>query len=112
MEQNKIAPRITKRVPLNTVAIRVHKTTAKNLKVILTKLNKKPLGRKVKPDDVIQKLLSLLSDEHLEEIKQSTLSNADRLEVAYQEYCKQNGQVSKDEYFGLLLKQNSPSQTP
>ncbi|PIP91033.1 MAG: hypothetical protein COV38_00430 [Bdellovibrionales bacterium CG11_big_fil_rev_8_21_14_0_20_38_13] len=110
MEQEKTTPKTTKKVQLNTVPIRVHKTTAKDLKSILTKLNRKPLGRKVKHDDVIQKSLTLLNDEHLEEIKQSTLSNSDRLDMAYQEYCKQKGQVSKDEYFGLLLKQNSPSE--
>ncbi|PIP94053.1 MAG: hypothetical protein COW00_03910 [Bdellovibrio sp. CG12_big_fil_rev_8_21_14_0_65_39_13] len=110
MEQEKTTPQTTKKVQLNTVPIRVHKTTAKALKSILTKLNRKPLGRKVKHDDVIQKSLSLLNDEHIEEIKHATLSNSDRLEIAYQEYCKANGQVTKDEYFGLLLMQNSLSQ--
>lgn len=111
MEQEKTTPKIIKKAQLNTTPIRVHKTTAKALKSILTKLNRKPHGRRVKHDDVIQKSLTLLNDEHLEEIKQSTLSNSDRLEMAYQEYCKQNGQVSKDEYFGLLLKQNLASET-
>lgn len=75
---------------------------------VLQKVNKKTYGKKVKPDDLIQKSISLLSDDHLEEIKQSTMSNSDRLEIAYQEYCKGNGQISKDEYFGLLLKVKSP----
>lgn len=107
MEQDKPTTKIVKKVQLNTVPIRVHKLTAKSLKSILSKLNRKSYGRKVKHDDLIQKSLTLLTDEHFEEIKQATLSNSDRLEIAYQEYCKQNGQVSKDEYFGLLLKQNS-----
>lgn len=110
MEQEKTTPKAVKKVQLNTIPIRVHKTTAKNLKTILLKLNKKSLGRKVKHDDLIQKSLTLLNDEHLEEIKQSTLSNSDRLDMAYQEFCKKNGQISKDEYFGLLLKQNSPTE--
>lgn len=98
----------SKKYQVNTIAIRVSKTTAKAIKLLLQKLNKKSYGKRVRPDDLIQKAISLLSDDHLEEIKQSTLTNSDRLEIAYQEYCKTHGQISKDEYFGLLLKTNSP----
>lgn len=97
----------SKKYQVNTTPIRVTKNTAKAIKALLQKVNKKPYGKKVKPDDLIQKSISLLSDEHLEEIKQATMSNSDRLEVAYQEYCKANGVISKDEYFGLLLKAKS-----
>lgn len=99
--------KISKKYQANTIPIRVAKNTAKTIKVLLQKLNKKSYGKKVKPDDLIQKSISLLSDEHLEEIKQATMSNSDRLELAYQEYCKGHGQISKDEYFGLLLKEKS-----
>lgn len=99
--------KISKKYQVNTIPIRVAKNTAKTIKTILQKLNKKSYGKKVKPDDLIQKSISLLSDEHLEEIKQATMSNSDRLELAYQEYCKSHGQISKDEYFGLLLKEKS-----
>ena len=99
--------KISKKYQVNTIPIRVGKNTAKTIKALLQKLNKKSYGKKVKPDDLIQKSISLLSDEHLEEIKQATMSNSDRLELAYQEYCKNHGQISKDEYFGLLLKEKS-----
>lgn len=99
--------KISKKYQVNTIPIRVAKNTAKTIKALLQKLNKKSYGKKVKPDDLIQKSISLLSDEHLEEIKQATMSNSDRLELAYQEYCKSHGQISKDEYFGLLLKEKS-----
>lgn len=49
-------------------------------------------------DDILLKALPLLTENHFEEIKASTLSNADKLEAAYPEYCKKNGQISKDEY--------------
>ena len=87
--------------------IRISKSTVKTIKGLLQKVNKKFYGRKVKPDDLILKSISLLTDDHLEEIKQAALTNADRLELAYQEHCKANGQISKDEYFGLLLKGKS-----
>ncbi len=110
MEQQTTATKeakTSKKYPVNTTPIRVAKATAKTIKTLLQKVNKKPYGKKVKPDDLIQKSISLLSDDHLEEIKQSTMSNSDRLELAYQEYCKTHGQISKDEYFGLLLKEKS-----
>lgn len=97
----------SKKYQVNTIPIRVAKNTAKTIKALLLKVNKKSYGKKVKPDDLIQKSISLLSDDHLEEIKQATMSNSDRLELAYQEYCKSHGQISKDEYFGLLLKEKS-----
>ena len=98
----------SKKYQVNTTPIRVSKATVKIIKTLLQKVNKKSYGKKIKPDDLIQKSISLLSDDHLEEIKQSTMSNSDRLELAYQEYCKLHGQISKDEYFGLLLKAKSP----
>jgi len=93
----------------NTTPMRLLKTTAKELKSIVTSLNKKPLGKKVRVDEVIVKALSLLKERHLEEIKESTLTNADKLELTYREYCKSNGQISKDEYIGRLLKGDDKS---
>ena len=87
----------------NTTPIRVFKATAKTLKSMIQKLDKKSFGRKVRVDDLILKSLSLLEDKHLEEIRDATLSNTDKLEISYQEYCKTHGQISKDEYLGRLL---------
>jgi len=93
----------------NTTPVRLLKSTAKELKSMTLSLNKKPLGKKARIDDVIVKALSLLEEKHLEEIRESTLSNADKLELSYREYCKANGQISKDEYIGRLLANGSNS---
>ncbi len=106
-EQQIKVEKVSKKYQINTTPIRVTKATAKIIKSMIQKMNKKTYGKKIRPDDLIQKSISLLTDEHLEEIKQSTMTNSDRLEIAYQEYCKANGQVTKDEYFGLLLKAKS-----
>jgi len=107
-EQTPKEEKFTKKYQVNTTPIRVTKATAKTIKTMIQKVNKKNFGKKVRPDDLIHKSISLLTDDHLEEIKQSTMSNSDRLEIAYQEHCKAHGQVTKDEYFGLLLKAKSP----
>ncbi|MGE3611016.1 MAG: hypothetical protein AB7I27_15605 [Bacteriovoracaceae bacterium] len=97
----------SKKYQVNTTPVRVTKATAKAIKTMIQKMNKKTYGKKIRPDDLIQKSISLLTDEHLEEIKQSTMTNSDRLELAYQDHCKAHGQISKDEYFGLLLQSKS-----
>lgn len=110
--QNNISKKQTKKSKSNTTPIRVLKTTAKSLKSMVQKLNKKPLGKKIRVDDLILKALSLLEDKHFEEIKNSTLTNADRLEMKYQEYCRVNGPVSKDEFLGKLMTENGALLAP
>ena len=96
-------PTPIKSPPSNTVPIRLHKSTARQLRSIVTKCNRKSHGRKVKADDVIQKALLLLQDSHLEEIKSSTYSSQDQLEIEFKKYCQQRGSISKDEFLKLLL---------
>ena len=89
---------------ISTTPIRIKKSTARSLKALSRKINQKPLGRKVIIDDIIQKSLELLTDKDLEQIKASTYSNADKLELKYKEHCKKNGFVSKEDFFKLLLE--------
>lgn len=88
---------------VNTTPIRVLKTTAKRIKGMVQKANKKPFGKKIRVDDILEKALSLIGENHLEEIKEASLTNADKLEMQFREYCRQNGNVSKDEFLGKLL---------
>ena len=97
-----------KKVVNNTIPIRVKKATSRTIRTILNKLNKKPLGKKVTVDDVISKALPLLTEKHLEEIKVATYSSKDRLELQYQEYCKVNGHITKENFLEMLLKAGLP----
>ena len=104
MEENENnAKKQSKKIKTNTTPIRVLKSTAKNLKSLVQKLNKKPLGKKVRIDDLLMKSLELLEEKHFNEIKDATLSNTDKLEFSYREYLKNNENISKDEYIGQLL---------
>ena len=51
----------------------------------------------------------LLKDEHFEEIKKKTYSSQDHLDLQYQEYCRVNGQVSKEKFLEMLLKAGLPT---
>ena len=86
-EQNDEEKKLKKRTRITS--IRVLKSTAKSIEQKVKELNKKPLGRNVQNDDLILKSLSLLEGKHLEEIKEATLSNADKLEIRFKEFCKE-----------------------
>ena len=98
----------TKPVQLNTIPIRISKLTARHLRSIVTKCNKKSHGRKVKADDVIQKSLVLIEDSHLDEIQKSTYSSQDHLEIEFKKYCQTNGQITKDQFLAILLTNAIP----
>jgi hypothetical protein len=93
----------TKSPTPNSVPIRISKTTARSLKAIMSKCNRKNLGRRVRADDVIRKLICLISDEVISEIKESTYSSQDQLEIQFKKYCQQNGAISKDQFLQILL---------
>jgi hypothetical protein len=92
----------------NTTPIRIHKQTAKELRSIITKCNRKAHGRTVKADDIIAAAIELLTDEHLEKIKRSTYSSSDQLEIEFKSFCKTNGPLSKDEFLKLILSRALP----
>lgn len=101
----------------STIPIRVHKSTARSLKTIANKLNRKAHGRKVKVDQIVAKAISLLQSEHLEQIKQETYTSGDRIEIEFKQYCKRHGPISKEEFLSRVLaaalpqiKENQPSQ--
>ena len=93
----------TKRAKLKTDNLRVRRETKKKIQVELAALNRKDFGRKVTTDDYVQLAISLVKPEHLGSLKERTLSNKDRMEKRYQEYCAAHGKVSKDEFIGVLL---------
>lgn len=76
----------------------------KILLVIREKVNKKSFGRKVKDSEIIAKALSLLEPSHLQELQDATFSEKDRLLMAHEEFVKQNGKISLDQFIGKLLK--------
>lgn len=79
-----------------------HKTRTK-LEQLLKLANKDRIGRKIKPDDVLGFSLDLLSDDHVTEIRNKSLSNKDRLELLFRKVSKERRGTTRDEFFGMLL---------
>lgn len=88
-------------------SLRVKPETRKRFLSELAKANRKSYGRKVRADQLLSLLLTLLRPEHLQQLQQGSLSNADRLEMRYREHVKKFGPTSKDEFLGLLLTEKS-----
>ncbi len=88
---------------VRTDNVRVRRETKKKILTDLAQLNKKDFGRKLTVDDYVQLAISLIRPELLEQLKEQSLSNRDRMELKYKEYCSKHGKISKDEFIGLLL---------
>jgi hypothetical protein len=90
----------------NAASLRVKAETRKRIVAELAKVNRKSFGRKIRVDQLLNMLLSLVDAGHIQKLQDESLSNSDRLEIKYREHVKKHGAVSKDEFLGLLIGQN------
>jgi hypothetical protein len=87
--------------------VRLAQPAQKKLTQLLSKINKKSFGKRVKSNELIWMSLSLITDAHIRELQEGSLSNSDKLEMKYKDFIKANGPVTKDEFLGYLLSQNT-----
>lgn len=78
--------------------------SAKILAALKEKANKKDFGKKVLEKDILSLAVRLVTDEHLKELQIQTYTEKDRLLIAHEEFCKQNGKITLDQFIGRLLK--------
>ncbi len=88
--------------------VRVTPASRELLAEILGKVNNKQQGRSVKATEIIALALSLITPKEIRELQETSLSNADRLELKYRKYSQENAYISKDEYIGRLMKGEVP----
>lgn len=106
-----------KPISVSTTPIRVKRETRKKILNELARANKKDFGRKLRAEDLIALAITLVQPEHIKQLQEATLSNADRLEQQYKDYVAKHGNLSKDAYLGKLLGEiiavsGSQSQSP
>lgn len=92
------------------VALNIRRETKKRIQAELTRLNKKDLGRTILADDFIAFAIKLITPEHVSQLQETSLSNADRLERDYKAYVIQFGQIPMDTYLGKRLNGEIESQ--
>ena len=84
-------------------AVRIRHKTKVKLEQLLRQANKERLGKKVKVDDLLLFALGLITDQHLAEVCNKTLSNKDRMELLYRKLSREKRGITRDEVLGALL---------
>ena len=87
-----------------TDSLRVKRETKKKILAELVTLNKKEFGKPITPDQFVSLAISLLQSEHLEKLREQSLTAKDRFDQKFKEHCSQNGKISKDEFLATLLR--------
>lgn len=87
-----------------TVLKKLDTEAAKILQILNDKANKKTYGRKVRDSEIILKALSLITDDDIKALQEASLTEKDRLQIAYERFQKEKGKVSMDQFIGHLLK--------
>ena len=87
--------------------IRVKRATFEKMTGLLAKVNQKELGRRVRSDDLIGFALALVTEAHVKELQDSSLSNHDRFEAMYKDHVAKKGSISKDAYLGMFLNRKT-----
>lgn len=99
---SQIASKNLKKSGQNTV-LRLNKSTAESLRRLVEKANKKEYGKRIRADQIVNTALALVRPEHLIDLQQSSMSNADRIEALFKVQVEKKKSLTKDEFYGLLL---------
>ena len=101
---------VSKRVNVGSVEtdvslspIRVKRTTFEKMISLLGQVNKKEFGRRVRSDELVCFALALVTEAHIKELQDGSLSNHDRFEAMYKDHVAKKGAISKDAFLGLFL---------
>ena len=98
-----LKPSPKKRSGVSKGVLRVTRETKRKIQTELARVNKKALGKRIRYDDLLLLALSLIQETHVKSLQDQSLRNADRLQMAFREYCKTSPGVNYDEFLGQLL---------
>lgn len=89
---------------VGTKPIRVKIVVENKLSSIVEKINTYgPGSRKVKKSRIIEFAIELLSESHLIQLREETLTNNDRLDVIRKGYADDHGDISMEHFLGKLF---------
>ena len=80
-----------------SASVRVHQEAKERAALLLVAANKKKQGRKIKFEDLFELALGLVTDEHLKQLQECSLTHEDRKEILRQKYISARGEISRDE---------------
>ena len=91
------------KIVAKSASVRVHLAAKERAALLLLNANKKKLGRKIKFEDLFELALGLVTDEHLKQLQECSLTHEDRKEILRQKFISVRGQISKDEFIGFMM---------
>jgi uncharacterized protein YjgD (DUF1641 family) len=108
-QANDSTPKISqqvKKVKTEKVSVlkKLDPDTGKTLKQLKDKINKKSFGRNIKDSEIISLSLSLIGPEHISKLQETSFSEKDRLHIAHEDYVKENGRITLDQFIGMLIR--------
>jgi hypothetical protein len=86
----------------------VHPATRDKIGRLLEEVNVKKYGRTVRADELVALAVDLLTKEHLETLRQGSLTTGDRVAMDYEKYVQENGPISKDEHLKMVISGKRP----
>lgn len=78
--------------------VRVKAATKKKLDEILQMANRKKMGRKVLPDDVLSLALDLVSQDHIGRLQSESLRPSDKKTILYLKYKEDHPQAGREDF--------------
>ena len=85
------------------IAVKLLGETVAKIKELHKQANEKDYGRQVTLSDLASRALALITKKEIEELMEKSITNEERIEMAFADYQKENPTATKDEFFGLLL---------
>ncbi len=79
--------------------------TLKLMQSIKDKANKKEVGRNVRDSEILALAVKQLNQDHIKQLQEATYSEGDRLQIIHEQFQKEHGRLSLDQFIGKLMRQ-------
>ena len=83
-------------------SIRVTRTSANTIRKTITTANKKNYGELLRPCDLVDLLVKSITNDTINQLQEHSMSEQDKFDRDYKNYCSQNKKVTKDEFYKLV----------
>ena len=100
--QTKVTKPVSKQVS-KMKSIRIQPDTQKKIERILALANKKQFGRKIKMEHLLNLAVEVVTDHHIEMLREQSLTHEDRKEMLRQKYIEKHGAITKEQFTGFMM---------
>jgi len=83
-------------------SIRVTRTSANTIRKTISAANKKDYGEILRPCDLVDLLVQSINSDTINQLQEQSMSEQDKFDRDYKNYCSQYKKVTKDEFYKLV----------